>query len=120
MKWGLSSLAPKILSDKFVKKWAGLPPCATNDLIHMMSGLKFQSITGLYTEAHCVSHARTRLQGDSLVNKAIDSKIERESALIRKKSITVVAEQEFTQAVNNSCAQGEIPMFGPGWERQEQ
>ena len=85
----------------------------------MRAGLKIQSITGLYTEAHCVSHARTRLQGDNLVNTAIDSKIERESALTRKKSITVIAENEFTQAVNNTCAQGEIPMFGPGWDKQE-
>ena len=75
------------LSDKFVKKWAGLPPSATNNLIYMRAGLKIQSITGLYTEAHCVSHARTRLQGDNLVNTAIDSKIERESALIRKKCL---------------------------------
>ena len=56
------------LTDKAIKKWSGLPPKATNALIHMQEGLDIQSISELYTETHTVSHTRTRLKGDSIVN----------------------------------------------------
>ena len=77
------------------------------------------TITALYTEAHCISHARTRLQGDEFVNNALNSKIERESQLKRTKSTVMIAEKHFIKAVNYNSAQGEIPMFGPGWEKEE-
>ena len=46
-------------TDKFIKKWVGLPSCATNAIIHLQAGMNIKSI--LYMEAHCLSHTRTRL-----------------------------------------------------------
>ena len=47
----LKILATKPLSEKIqVNKWAGLPPSATNALLHMLVGLGFKSISELYTE----------------------------------------------------------------------
>ena len=57
-------------TDQYVKKWAGVPKCTTNALIHMRTGLNIKSITQLYEEAHLVSHTRTRLKGDNKVNHA--------------------------------------------------
>ena len=36
-------------TDKFVKKWAGLPPCATNAALHLKTALDIVSISTLYT-----------------------------------------------------------------------
>ena len=73
------------LTDKYVKKWSGLPPSATNAILHMPEGLNVRSISELYRETHTVSHARTRLKGDQIVNTVINSTIERESQYTRKK-----------------------------------
>ena len=74
------------LTDKSVKNWAGLPPSATNAILHMKEGLNFKSISELYKESHTVSHTRTRLKGDSIVNAVINASIARESVFTRKKS----------------------------------
>ena len=87
------------LTDKAIKKWAGLPPSATNVLIHMEEGLNIKSISELYTEAHTVSHTRTWLKGDSNVNSVIDASIERESEYTRKGSTIVEAEARFKVTV---------------------
>ena len=76
-------------SDKFIKKWAGLPRCATNTIIHLPTAMNIQKISTLYTETHAVTHCSTRLKGDKLVNLILDNRIARESKLQRKKSITV-------------------------------
>ena len=52
------------LTHQFMKKWAGLPRCATNAIFHARNSLDIPSISSLYDEAHCVSHAATRLKGD--------------------------------------------------------
>ena len=58
------------LTDKAIKRWAGVPRSATNVLIHIKKGLDIKSKTQLYTETHTVSHVRTRLHGDTAVNNA--------------------------------------------------
>ena len=108
-----------IFTDQYLKKWAGVPKCTTNALIHMRAGLHIKSISQLYEEAHMVSHARTRMKGDSRVNHAVDCTVERESAYIRKKSITVSSEQTFQSAMYLNAVGGDRPAFGDGWERQE-
>ena len=104
-----------VFTDKYVKKWAGLPPSATIAVIHLRAGMHFKSISELYMEAHCVSQARTRLQGDINVNFAIDCAIERESNISRKKCTTSEAETIIEQALNMNTVQGEIPEFS-GYE----
>ena len=99
------------LTDKAIKKWSGLPPSATNALIHMQEGLDIKSISELYTEAHTISHTRTRLKGDSIVNSVIDATIERESEYTRKGSTCLEAEARFTTAVDSCTMASEIPIF---------
>ena len=77
------------LTDKAIKRWSGIPPSATNALIHMQEGLGIRSISELYKEVHAVGHARTRLKGDTIVNNVIDCTIERESEHKRKKTLVL-------------------------------
>ena len=87
-----------VFTDRFVKKWSGLPLCATNAIIHSRSGLNIKCISELYMETHCVSHARTRLEGDTVVNHTIDISVSREENFVRKKNTTNEAEVEFLKA----------------------
>ena len=93
------------LSDKYVKKWAGLPRCATNTFLHMSHGMNIKSISALYHETHAISHARTRLKGDSQVNHALDCRISRESEWTRKQSTTVKAQEtlDLVEDLNTVC-----------------
>ena len=86
------------LTDKAIKRWVGLPRSATNAIIHMPQALDIKSISQLYTEMHTVSHVRTRLQGDSTVNAAIDCTLEREGSWTTKQSTTVQCEATFDTA----------------------
>ena len=68
-----------------------------------------KNISALYYECHAVTHASTRLLGDSRVNLVIDNKLKRESQYIRKQPDTVCVEDAFKSAMNYNCVQGEIP-----------
>ena len=97
------------ITDKATKKWSGLPPSATNELIHMQEGLGIKSISDLYMGIHTVSHSGTRLQGDQIVNSVIDASIQRESEYTRKKSTCVEAEATFRTALESHLVLGEVP-----------
>ena len=99
------------LTDKAIKRWAGLPPSATNALLHMQEGLGVKSISELYREVHTVSHTRTRLKGDAVVNSAINASIRRESDYTRKKSTCVAAENTFLKALESHTVMDEVPNF---------
>ena len=43
-------------TDQYLKRWAGLPRCATNAILHMRTAMDIKRIHTLYTETHCVSH----------------------------------------------------------------
>ena len=73
-------------ADQYLKRWAGLPRCATNEILHMRTAMDIKRIHTLYTETHCVSHASTRLKGDSTVNSVLDCKVQLESQFTRKQS----------------------------------
>lgn len=68
-----------VFTDKFVKKWCGIPRCATNAVIHLKSGLNFPSISQLHSLSHSLAYARTRLKGDLSVNHVLDTKLRSES-----------------------------------------
>ena len=98
------------LTDKAIKRWVGLPRSATNVFIHMTQALDIKSISQLYTEMHTVSHVRTRLQGDSIVNAAIDCTLEREGLWTTKQSTIVHCEATFATAKDTvNTAECEIP-----------
>ena len=77
----------------------------------MREGLNIKSISELYMEAHSISHARTRLEGDSTVNYVLDCTVARESNYTRKKCTSTQAESEYRRAINYNTVQGEIPNF---------
>ena len=88
-----------------------MPLSATNAVIHLQAGMNIRSISELYMETHCISHARTRLVGDRNVNHVLDCTVERESRYVRKKSTTAAAESIYNKAINLNTVQGEIPNF---------
>ena len=98
----------------------GVPWCTTNYLFHLRPGLGIKSISQLFEECHCMSHARTRLLGYNGVNHVVTSKVNRESSQVRKRSITVVAEKDYEHAMRMNTVGGDRPMFGQYWEQEEE
>ena len=66
---------PDAFSHKFLKRPAGLPPSATNLVLHMKVGLDIPLIETLYNTFHTLTHTAMRLKGDTTVNAAIDYSI---------------------------------------------
>ena len=58
-----------------------------------------------------MSHARTRLKGDSIVNSVINSTLGRKSQYTRKKSTTIEAEATFTAAIHSTTVDDSPPIF---------
>ena len=87
-----------VFTDKYIKKWSGIPRCATNAAIHLQTGLNIPSISELHSLSHSLAHARTRIQGDSTVNHALDVQLRRESQWSRKQSAIRNAEEQFSLA----------------------
>ena len=44
------------MADQYLKKWAGLPRCATNAIIHLNTALNIKKISTLYKETHARSY----------------------------------------------------------------
>jgi hypothetical protein len=102
--------------DKHTKKWAGLPKSATNAVIHLEEGLDIPAISAVYMEAHNTSHARTRLQGDTVINDVLDHALERESSYTRTILPTTEAENVFKACLDK--VGGEIPTFNGAGAQQ--
>ena len=86
-------------TDKFIKKWSGLPPSATNAIIHMKPGLDIMSTSHLHTLCHSLAFSRTRLIGDTVVNHALDCKLEREAQWVKQHSITWESDALFKDSI---------------------
>ena len=67
------------LTDRFIKKWAGIPRPGTLAFLHMPEGLNIKSISTLYSECHTSSYISSRSKGDDNVNHCLDSQLARES-----------------------------------------
>ena len=100
-----------IVTDKYTKKWAGIPKSATNVVIHLKEALDIPSISHTYTEAHNVSHARTQLQGEICVNNVIDNTLQREQHFSHKKCTTTEAEIMFKSTLHEQTNSTHIPRF---------
>ena len=97
--------------DKFTKKWAGLPKSATNVVIHLAEALDIPTVSAIYTEAHNTSHARTRLQGDKIINYVLDVTLAQEDTYTHSAQTTTEAEKVFQEILQLNTLDGEIPTF---------
>ena len=90
-------------AEQFLKKWLGIPRHGANTaMLHMSRGLNIQTVSGVYCQAHCASYSRSRCNADELTNLALDLKLQRESAWVRKISITKQCADVHATAVMNS------------------
>ncbi len=64
-------------TDKFVKKWTGLPPCATNAALNLKPGLDITPISTQYKTTMAQAYTRIRILGVETVNSALQSKLDR-------------------------------------------
>ena len=99
--------------DQYLKRWAGLPKCATNAILHLDTALHIKNISSLYKETHAITHCSTRLKGDTGVNLALDNRLARESQFTRKQSVTVQSEHIYHRARGRNTVQDEIPGCTP-------
>ena len=99
------------LVDKWTKHWAGLPRSATNAIIHMKEGLDIPNVSEVYIEAHNTSLARTRPQGDMIINHVIDHTLHREERYSHRKCNTTEAEKVYRETLHSITLHGEIPTF---------
>ncbi len=86
------------LVNRHIKKWIGMPQCATPGILHIPLFLDIPSVRSLYLQSHATAHASSRLKADSTVNAALDSKINRETSWSRKFSTAVYCENKFNEA----------------------
>ena len=84
------------LTNRFLKKWCGLPRPGTIAFVHMPNGLDIPSISDLYAECHTLSYISMRENGDDLVNHVLDSQLDRESKWVRKKSSIVSCDEVYS------------------------
>ena len=79
------------LARSYLKRWLGIQKYGVTDtaIFHPYM-LNIKTPSQVYNEAHAGNYAIVRSKGDEIVNHALDSRIERESAWTRKHS-TVVA-----------------------------
>ena len=105
--------------DKFTKKWIGLPPSASNAILHLEGALDIPAISAVYTEAHNSSHTRTRLQGDSVINDILDHTLAREASYSRSLQITSEAEKVYRKTLELNTVGGLIPTFTGEKARQQ-
>ena len=88
-----------------------MPKSATNVVIHLAEALDIPAISAVYTEAHNTSHARTRLQGDKIINDVLDVTLAREDTYTHSAQTTTEAEKVFKETLQLNTVDGEIPTF---------
>ena len=71
----------------FIKKWLKYPTRGVTDIgIFHPYMLKVKQPSHTYLEGHAGNFALMRLKGDNIVNKCIDSKLDREKQWKKKKN----------------------------------
>ena len=88
-----------------------MPKCETNHIFHMKEGMAIQTISTLHDMVHCLNHTAIRLKGDKIVNAALDNAVKRESALTRKRSTLVRAQEVHNWAMSKYSVDGVISPF---------
>ena len=86
------------LYHRYLKKWLGIPRCATSNILHINQFTDISTIKALYHQSHSTAHAFSRIKADNVVNVALDSKLQREQQWQRKFSIGVYAQNALYSA----------------------
>ena len=68
-----------------------------NQCGHLAEALNIPTISAVYTEAHNTSHARTRLQGDKIINYVLDVTLAQEDTYTHSAQTTTEAEKVFQE-----------------------
>ena len=89
------------LVTKFLKKWLGLPRCATPAILHVPQLFEMKTISQLYQECQNNAYISSRMKGDPKVNEVLDSRLQRESSWVKKKSSIVQSEIEMKKVLNH-------------------
>ena len=90
------------LAKKYLKKWYNIPKNGVTDIsIFHPYFLGIKAPSQVYKEAHTGTYTMIRFKGDAVVNHAIDSRLERESAWLKKSSTIVRADSIFQKCINN-------------------
>ena len=89
-----------------------------NQCGHLAEALNIPAISAVYTEAHNTSHARTRLQGDKIINDVLDVTLAREDTYTHSAQTTTEAEKVFQETLQLNTVDGEIPTFTGARARQ--
>ena len=74
------------LVNMFLKKWAELPQCATQDIVHSEYGLGISKIEDLYQLCHSLELTNVHLLADPVVNVATDTPLAWESTSLKAKT----------------------------------
>ena len=77
------------LTHRYLKKWLGLPQCASWALVHDAHGMNVKSISQLYKECRALNLSKIRVFSDERAKRALDSKEEREGKWLRKFSSAI-------------------------------
>ena len=87
--------------DKKLKQWLHIPPSGTRAILHSKEGLGVKSISHLYRECHGICHTTSRIKADTVVNVALDQRLNHEKNWTRKGSITVDSEDVYQSVISN-------------------
>ena len=90
------------LAKKFLKKWLNIPTRGATDiaLFHPYL-LNIKTPSHLYKEGHAGNYALMRVKGDSSVNLALDSRLEREQQWTNKSSTISESHELFSANIEN-------------------
>ena len=89
---------------KYLKIWLKIPKKSVTDasIFHPYM-LNIKTPSQLYKEAHAATFAMIRVKGDTVVNHALDSRIERESTWSKKTSTVCESDRIFKYNVENKA-----------------
>ena len=60
------------VTHKYLKKWAGVPRCATNSIFHLQTALNIPSISQIYTESHVLTYVDAKMKASSNIGSETD------------------------------------------------
>ena len=90
------------LTTRYLKRWVDLPQSATRAILHSQQFLAIKTISHIYRESQSTAFISSKLQADSNVQNVLESRLERESQWIRKRSTIVESENLFQKIVENT------------------